>query len=210
MAENKPKLLVIAGPNGSGKTSVTTQILKHEWVEGCTYINPDIIAQERFGDWNSPEAVLKAAQFATEQREDCLRKGESFIFETVFSAYDKVDFLKRAKDAGFFIRLFFVGTDHPSINASRIAHRVMEGGHDVPISKIINRYSKSIGNCCIIATFVDRLYVYDNSIDYATVRLLFRGNNGKLEKIYSNINSWASEVVSKEKTFASLQNFISQ
>ena len=144
MAENKPKLIVIAGPNGSGKTSVTSQILKHEWVEGWVYINPDNIAQEQFGDWNSPKAVLKAAQFATEQRENCLKNGESFIFETVFSASDKVDFLERASDAGFFIRLFFVGTNHPSINASRIAHRVMEGGHDVPISKIINRYAKSM------------------------------------------------------------------
>ena len=194
MAENKPKLIVIAGPNGSGKTSVTSQILKHEWVEGWVYINPDNIAQEQFGDWNSPKAVLKAAQFATEQRENCLKNGESFIFETVFSASDKVDFLERAKDAGFFIRLFFVGTNHPSINASRIAHRVMEGGHDVPISKIINRYSKSISNCCAVASFVDRLYVYVNSIDYAPATLLFRANNGQLEKIYADVNDWAAAI----------------
>lgn len=61
MSSDKPKLLVIAGPNGSGKTSITKQILKHEWVEGCAYINPDDIAQHEFGDWNSPEAVFKAA-----------------------------------------------------------------------------------------------------------------------------------------------------
>jgi predicted ABC-type ATPase len=36
-----PKLLIIAWPNGSGKTTVTSQILKHEWVEGCAYINPE-------------------------------------------------------------------------------------------------------------------------------------------------------------------------
>lgn len=59
----RQKLLVIAGPNGSGKTSVTNQILKHTWRENCEYINPDIIAQEKFGDWNSNEAVTKAAIF---------------------------------------------------------------------------------------------------------------------------------------------------
>lgn len=191
MNTDKPKLIVIAGPNGSGKTSVTTQILKHDWVTGCMYINPDNIAQEQFGDWNSPEAVLKAAQFATEQRENCLKNRVSFIFETVFSAFDKVDFLQRAKESGFFIRLFFVGTNHPSINASRIAHRVMEGGHDVPITKIVNRYYKSINNACIAATFVDRLYVYDNSLDYAPAQLLFRANNGTQEKTYTTINEWA-------------------
>ncbi|MDR3093675.1 MAG: hypothetical protein LBU62_03395 [Bacteroidales bacterium] len=54
----KPKLLIIAGPNGSGKTSVTGKILKHEWVEGCEYINPDFIARDKFGDWNSKETVM--------------------------------------------------------------------------------------------------------------------------------------------------------
>lgn len=195
MTQNKPKLIVIAGPNGSGKTSVTSQILKHEWVEGCVYINPDNIAQEQFGDWNSPEAVLKAAQFATEQRENCLKNGESFIFETVFSAFDKVDFLQKAKDTGFFVRLFFVGTNHPAINASRVARRVMEGGHDVPISKIINRYYKSINNACLIAPFVDRLYVYDNSLEYIPATLLFRASNGVLEKVYTEVNEWAMPIL---------------
>ena len=172
MPENKPKLLVIAGPNGAGKTSITGQILKHEWVEDCVYINPDNIAQDELGDWNSPQAVMRAAQITTERRENCLRNGQSLLFETVFSANDKVDFLERAKEAGYFIRLFFVGTNHPSINASRIARRVMEGGHDVPISKIISRYSKSISNCCIAATFADRTYIYDNSEDFLTAKEL--------------------------------------
>jgi predicted ABC-type ATPase len=194
MEKNRPVLIVIAGPNGSGKTSLTSQILKHQWVEDCIYINPDNIAQEKFGDWNSKEAVLKAAQFSTELRENCLKNGDSFIFETVFSAFDKVDFLQRAQNTGFFIRLFFVGTNHPSINASRIAHRVMEGGHDVPISKIISRYNKSINNACFAATFVDRLYVYDNSIDYTQAKLLFRADNGKLKKVYSKVNDWAESI----------------
>lgn len=60
----KPKLIIIAGPNGSGKTSVTWEILEHQWIEGCIYINPDNIARDDFGDWNSPDAVLKAAKKA--------------------------------------------------------------------------------------------------------------------------------------------------
>lgn len=54
-SNHKPVLIVIAGPNGSGKTSVTSRILHHEWMENAVYINPDIIAQEKFGDWNSKE-----------------------------------------------------------------------------------------------------------------------------------------------------------
>jgi predicted ABC-type ATPase len=191
----QPKLIIIAGPNGSGKTSVTGKILEHKWIENCVYINPDNIARDDFGDWNSPEAVIKAANRAAELREEYLIKREGILFETVLSAADKLDYIRRAKEAGYFIRLFFVGTDHPSINASRIARRVMEGGHDVPISKIVSRFAKSIFNCSMIALLVDRLYVYDNSVDYAEPKLLFRATNGKLEKIYMNVNVWAQSIL---------------
>lgn len=53
--EHRPVLIVIAGPNGSGKTTITSKILKHEWLENALYINPDQVAQDRFGDWNSPD-----------------------------------------------------------------------------------------------------------------------------------------------------------
>jgi len=68
----RPTLIVVAGPNGSGKTSLTTKVLQHQWFDGCTYINPDNIARDVFGDWNSPEAVLKAAQLAQDKRNECL------------------------------------------------------------------------------------------------------------------------------------------
>lgn len=191
----KPKLLVIAGPNGSGKTSVTGKILKHEWMEGCVYVNPDEIAQDVFGDWNSPEAVIKAAKYAAQQREECIATGRSLLFETVFSAPDKLEFIAKAKDAGYFIRFFFVGTDHPAINASRIAHRVMEGGHDVPITKIVSRYAKSIANCSQAAKVVDRMYVYDNSVDGEFPKLLFMTTNGCIKKLYTNINPWAKDIL---------------
>ena len=140
--KHRPVLIVIAGPNGSGKTTITSKILRHEWLEDALYVNPDQVAQDRFGDWNSPQAVLQAAQYCEEQREACLKNGRSLIFETVLSSEGKVDFIRRAHEAGYFIRLFFVSTSHPTINALRIAQRVMEGGHDVPIPKITrSRYS---------------------------------------------------------------------
>lgn len=142
---------------------MTEQFLHHEWSEGVVYINPDQIAKELFGDWNSLESVLKAAKYCAEVREECLKDKKSFVFETVFSADDKIDFILRAKEAGFFIRIFFISTSHPSINAARITNRVLEGGHSVPIEKIITRYYKSILNCETVADKVDRLYVYDNT-----------------------------------------------
>ena len=60
---HKPVLIVIAGPNGSGKTTITTQILQHEWMENAIYINPDQIANDKFGDWNSHEAIMQSVKY---------------------------------------------------------------------------------------------------------------------------------------------------
>ena len=197
-SKHRPVLIVIAGPNGSGKTSVTSKILHHEWLEDSEYINPDNVARDIFGDWNNQDAVLKAANYCNDWRERCLAERKSHIFETVMSASDKVDYILRAKEAGFFIRLFFVSTESPTINAKRVANRVLNGGHEVPIPKIISRYDKSIANCKILSTIVDRLYVYDNSIEEAEARLLFRLSDGELVKRYvDDLPAWAAPILPK-------------
>ena len=123
MNEKNPTLCIVAGPNGSGKTSTTVQLLHNEWAENSLYINPDNIAQEQYGDWNSPVAVLKAAELATKMRYECLRKRQDFVL-------------------------------------------------------------------------VDRVYVYDNSIENQIPRLLFRTVNGTLFKQYvEEIPQWAQFLI---------------
>ena len=196
MTARNPMLCVVAGPNGSGKTTTTVQLLENEWTADSLYINPDNIAQEVFGDWNSPEAVLKAAELAMRQRSDCVEQRRNFVFETVFSSPEKLDFLRKAKDTGFFIRLFYVCTSDPAINVARITQRYMNGGHEVPISKIITRYYKSLANAAKAITFVDRAYIYDNSIDNQLPRLLYRTTDGKLFKRYTDdVPLWAQTII---------------
>lgn len=194
--ERRPTLCIVAGPNGSGKTTTTTQLLQSEWSADSLYINPDNIAQETFGDWNSPEAVMKAARLATEKRYGCLEQRKDFVFETVFSSDEKLEFVRKAKAEGFFIRLFFVCTSDPSINAKRIAQRVMDGGHEVPISKIISRYYKSIANAALAIDLVDRAYIYDNSVENALPQLLYRTVDGVVFKQYTaDVPEWAEMMV---------------
>ena len=66
-------------------------------------------------------------------------------------------------------RLFFVSTNHPSINAARIPQRVMKGGHDVPIPKIISRYQKSIVNCKRCSILADRVYIFLTGCGYQSL-----------------------------------------
>lgn len=192
----RPVLCVVAGPNGSGKTSTTEKLLSNEWTADSVYINPDNIAQETYGDWNSQEAILNAAKEATRLRYEYLQKGVNFVFETVFSSQEKLDFLKKAHNEGFFIRFFYVCTESPEINVLRVAQRYLNGGHEVPMSKIFSRYYKSLTLASQAIQFVDRAYVYDNSRDNELPRLLYRTLNGKIHKRYTkDIPDWADSLI---------------
>ena len=180
----RPVLLVVAGPNGSGKTTVTVRLRQDHWSEGVEYLNPDDIARDRFGDWNSPEAVLAAARWTEARREELLAARRGIAFETVFSTEAKVVFLARAREAGYFVRVFFIGTSDPRINAARVAGRVIAGGHTVPIEKIVQRYVRSMANLAAAFELADRVYVFDNSIDGVEARLCARAEGSLLRKVY--------------------------
>ena len=194
--KKKPVMCIVAGPNGSGKTTTTEQLLKNEWGADSLYINPDNIAKDTYGDWNSTEAVLKAAQKATEQRYECLKNGTDFVFETVFSSAEKMDFIQKAKDAGFFIRIFYVCTESPLININRIAQRYLNGGHEVPISKTISRYYSSLKNISRAIKIADRVYLYDNSVENAAPKLILRTVDGIIAKQYTDdLPNWVRAVI---------------
>lgn len=190
-----PVLLVIAGPNGAGKTTITARLRQDHWSHGVEYLNPDDIAQNRFGDWNSPEATLSAAQWTTARREELLSGHAGIAFETVFSTNEKVDFVERAKHEGYFVRVFFIGTTDPRINAARVAGRILQGGHAVPIEKIVGRWGRSIANLPAAIRIADRVYIYDNSVEGVEARLCARTEDGKLRKVYGDLPTWVADIV---------------
>jgi predicted ABC-type ATPase len=193
----RPVLLVIAGPNGSGKTTVTQRLRVERWSEGVEYLNPDEVARDRFGDWNSREAVLDAARWTDARREELLAARDGIAFETVLSTDGKVDFVRRAKAAGYFVRVFFIGTSDARINAARVAGRVMAGGHTVPIEKIVSRYVRSLANLAPLIRLADRAYVYDNSVDGVEARLCARTHSSQLRKIYGPLPQWVDDCLSE-------------
>ncbi len=80
----KPELIMIAGPNGSGKTSVTQKFLHHEWAKDTLYINPDNVANDLFGDWNSIESVLSSARYCENLRKTVLKKEKALYSKQFF------------------------------------------------------------------------------------------------------------------------------
>jgi predicted ABC-type ATPase len=191
----RPVVLFIAGPNGAGKTTVTARLRGDHWSEGVEYLNPDEIARDRFGDWNAPQAVLQAANWTDARREELLAAQRGIALETVFSSAGKLDFLHRAKTLGYFVRFFFIGTSDPTINAARIAQRVMQGGHSVPIEKIISRYHRSMANLSVAVRKADRVYIYDNSVDGVEAMLCARTQDGLVRKIYGPLPDWVDDAL---------------
>ena len=96
-------------------------------------------------------------------RHKLLERGTSFTFETVMSSADKVLFLQKAQQRGFRTYLYFVATDDPIINISRVHNRVRLGGHPVPDDKVITRYGRSLDLLLDAIRYTNRAYIFDNS-----------------------------------------------
>jgi predicted ABC-type ATPase len=107
--------------------------------------------------------VRQAQVIADRRREACIEAGHSFSFETVMSHPSKIDILARAKAAGFFVQLFFVGIDDPQTNIERVQLRVARGGHDVPRDKIVPRWQRTMALLPTAIRIADRSFLFDNS-----------------------------------------------
>ena len=153
-------MLIVAGPNGAGETTLV-QTLRQNGVEFGEYINPDDIARELQGSYD--DRVRQAQVIADRRREACIEARRSFSFETVMSHPSKIDILARAKAAGFYVQLFFVGIDDPQTNIDRVRLRVAQGGHDVPPDKIVPRWHRTMALLHRAIKIADRSFLFDNS-----------------------------------------------
>jgi predicted ABC-type ATPase len=97
-------------------------------------------------------------------RHKLFRLPRSFTFETVMSSPDKISFLAKAKqEYTYRTYLYYVSTEDPSINVSRVENRVKMGGHNVAADKVISRYYRSMDYLIEAIKQADRAYIFDNS-----------------------------------------------
>jgi predicted ABC-type ATPase len=154
------QLHVVAGPNGSGKTTFVTEFLARE-LPGYPCVNADEIAKTR---WSSDPAAhaYEAARVAAETRAHLIARGRSFIAETVFSHPSKLDLIRSARQAGYHVVLHAMLAPE-KLAVRRVAYRVQSGGHDVPEPKIRERYRRLWPLVAQAISLADRAVVYDNS-----------------------------------------------
>ena len=156
MSENNavklPEVIVFAGPNGSGKTTITGMVKTVG-----EYINADDIKRTTLC------TDIEAAQKAEELREKMISEKRDFTFETVLSTDRNLLLLKKAKEQGYFVRCIYVLTANADINVARVSARQAIGGHGVPEDKIRSRYSKALALIPQLVEVCDILHVYDNT-----------------------------------------------
>ena len=170
----KPIILVFAGPNGSGKTTVTRGLPTFG-----TYVNADDIKAEH------DITDLEAAQQAELLRNTLLNKRADFSFETVLSTERNLLLLEKAKSLGYEVQCVYVLTCNENINVARVKARHASGGHDVPEDKIRVRYHRALALIPRLLNVCNKVMIYDNSLKPT---LIFRKENGIIE-VYPN-NLW--------------------
>lgn len=162
-----PRLLLFAGPNGSGKTTITTpETLAYYQIPLERYLNADDIARsltEARPDLLQEEREREAFRQARQLRWSYREEGLSFAFETVFSHPSTLLDIQQCRAAGFEIVVLFVTTENPEINVGRVAGRYRAGGHDVPVDRIHARYHRVMALLPRIIEDSDRATVFDNS-----------------------------------------------
>lgn len=155
------RLLVIAGPNGSGKSSLVTSAKLA--IAEDKIINPDNYARGMTDIDDEVKRYQIAMEACRSLREELLKEGISFGFETVASTQEKLDFVKKAKQRGYEILLLFVTAGSPEKCCERIRQRVAAGGHDVPREKVFSRYARTLTYLPEYIELADRAEVFDNS-----------------------------------------------
>lgn len=124
-----------------------------------------------------------SAAIADFLRSECLKQKINFSFESVFSDFRKVLFIKKLNEAGYDIYFYFVCTLNPSINIARIKERVSNHGHNVSEEKVKSRFQKSIDNALKAKKYSKRFFLIDNSQENNPELLLETENDKKINFI---------------------------
>jgi len=181
--DRRPIVVALAGPNGAGKSTFFDSHLART---GLCFVNADVLALSLGMD---PYA---AAKIADAIRRELVQLRESFIFETVFSdpVSDKLTFLKECAKAGYTALLIFIGISAPEISDGRVAMRVAQGGHDVPVDKIAERYPRVMNNLKRALVELAHVRVYDNSDLKRPYRLVAIKEDGQKIELHEPVPEW--------------------
>lgn len=157
-----PNVYVVAGPNGSGKTTFAREFLPN-YAKCNHFVNADLIASG-LSPFAPGVVALKAGKLVLTSIREFTKSGEDFGFETTLSGRGHINMFRRLKEAGYKIHLFFLWVPGVGLSLMRVKNRVSEGGHDVLTNDVRRRFPRSIAN--FFKTYsrqADSWMLFDNS-----------------------------------------------
>ena len=153
---------IIGGVNGVGKSSFTG-VLKGSRNDLGIIIDVDKIAAELGGN------ALTGGKVAVTKIRECLQRGVSFTQETTLSGFKTEQTAKQAREAGYFVRLYYIALDTAQESLDRIANRVKRGGHDIARDDVIRRFDGRWEAVKKILPYCDEAEFYDNDNGFVKV-----------------------------------------
>lgn len=166
-------LYIIAGCNGAGKTTASKTILPKSLLVK-EFVNADEIAKG-LSPFNPEGVAIEAGRLMLRRIDDLLEMGESFSIETTLATKSYINLVRKAREKGYVVHLLFFWLDSIELAKRRVADRVANGGHNIPLPVIERRYKAGLKNLFkIFMNEVDIWILFDNSLNRGE-RIAFGG-----------------------------------
>jgi len=180
------QIYIIAGCNGSGKTTASKTLLPN--ILDCgEFINADDIARS-ISPFNVEAAAIEAGRIMLHKIDDLMAKKHNFAIETTLTSISYIQLIKNAKQQGYEVTLLFLWLNSADTAVLRVSERVKKGGHSIPPDVVRRRYFKGIKN--LFSLFIpncDNSLIFDNSDN----KLEIVAELGKNEEhVILNENTW--------------------
>ena len=163
MSAKKPRLIIVAGANGSGKTTFAVPYTEQI---GIQFLNADQFAKA-YADGGEKNAMIKGGREFFRRLNGALERKEDVVIETTLSGSYTSKVVQRAKKRGYTVEVVYIFIDSPELCVERVRHRVLLGGHHVPEEDVVRRYHRSVLN--FVQNFTDTVDVWF---------LYYNGENG--------------------------------
>lgn len=183
--EKTPRLYIIAGCNGAGKTTASQAVLP-DILDCHEYVNADAIAAA-LSPFDPAAVAFVAGRLMLTRIALLMKSGKTFAIETTLSTSTYRHLVSRAHAMGYEVVLLFFWLPSPEMAEARVAKRVSEGGHNIPVDVIHRRYWKGLDNFFnVFMGIVDAWMLFDNSDEPSLVALDTKIVNPEL---YASIES---------------------